>query len=118
MFTLSSNNVRDKVAYVEGSERLVLTVDVDPIGFFDSMNGVIADLKKLNNESTDDDYMRVAVDMAHRMFGKEQTDALIDFYHGNKKQIFSMVTRYFLERLNILITEKQKKLGRKKRLFK
>lgn len=114
MFTLSTNSVRDKVAFVEGNERLVLSVCVDPVGFYDSMTGVIADLKKLNDESTDDDYFNVAQEMGRRMFGEQQTDELFRFYRGNKRQFFSMVTRYFLERLNVLITNKQKKMGRRR----
>ena len=117
MFTLSSNHVRDKVAFVEGSGRLVLTVDVDPLGIIDEMTGIIGELKGIDEKSTDDaEFLRLARKMAVFMFGEAQTEQLVTFYHGNPKQLFSMVTRYFVERLNGLIVAKQKKVG-KKRLF-
>lgn len=117
MFTLSSNHVRDKVAFVEGAERLVLTVDVDPLGIIDEMTGIIEELKGIDEKSADTgEFMRLAKKMSIFMFGEEQTEKLVTFYHGNEKQLFSMVTRYFVERLNGLIVAKQKKTS-KKRLF-
>lgn len=117
MFKLSSNHVRDKVAFIEGTERLVLTVDVDPLGIIDEMTGIISELKGIDEKSTDDaEFLRLARKMGVFMFGEEQTEKLVTFYHGNPKQLFSMVTRYFVERLNGLIVAKQKKVG-KKRLF-
>lgn len=118
MFTISTNHVRDKVAFVEGNERLVLSVDVDPLGFMDQMRSVIADLKTLDNNSTDEDFMRIADEMARKMFGDSQTEKLIEFYGGNQKQIFSVVSRYFVERLNGLISNAQKKAGRKRHFGK
>lgn len=118
MFQITSNRIRDKVAFVEGNERLVLTVDVDPLGIIDEMRGVIADLKALNENSVDDDYMRVAEAMAVKMFGEKQKESLLDFYNHNPKQFFNIVSRYYIERLNGLVIAAQKKMGRKKGLFK
>lgn len=118
MYTLTTNRVKDKVAFVEGSDRLVLTVDVDPLGIIDEMQRIIADLKALSDDSTDDDYLRIAKSMAGHMFGDKQTEQLWDFYDHNPKQFFNIVSRYYIERLNGLVVEKQKKMGRKKGLFK
>jgi hypothetical protein len=81
------------------------------------MTGIISELKGIDEKSTDDaEFLRLARKMGVFMFGEEQTEKLVTFYHGNPKQLFSMVTRYFVERLNGLIVAKQKKVG-KKRLF-
>ena len=114
MYTISTNHIRDKVAFVEGGEKLVLTVDVDPFGIVGQMNGVVEDLKKLNDSSSPDEVMRLSVELGNRMFGEEQTKKLVEFYHGDEKQLFSVLTRYFIERLNKLIVDAQKKIGRKK----
>lgn len=119
MFVLSSNHVRDKVAFVEGADRIVLTVDVDPLGIIDEMTGVIGELKALDEKNTEPgEFMRLARKMGGFMFGEKQTEELVAFYRGNEKQIFSMVTRYFVERLNGLVVAKQKKIGKKKRFGK
>ncbi len=119
MFTMSSNHVRDKVAFVEGAERLVLTVDVDPLGIIDEMTGIIGELKNLDEKTADDkEFLRLARKMGVFMFGEEQTEQLVTFYHGNPKQLFSMITRYFVERLNGLVVAKQKKIGKKRRFGK
>lgn len=114
MYTISTNHIRDRVAFVEGGERLVLTVDLDPFEIVGSMSGAIEDLKKLNNDSTPEEVMRLSVELGNKMFGEKQTEQLVEFYNGNEKQIFSVLTRYFTERLNKLIVDAQKKMGRKK----
>lgn len=114
MYTITMNRVRDKVAFVEGSERLVLTVDVDPLGVIGDLKNVIDDLKALNNDTTDEEIMRVAVELGTKIFGEKQTQKLVEFYNSNEKQIFNVLTRYFTERLNGLISDAQKKIGRKK----
>lgn len=114
MYTITTNRVRDKVAFVEGNERLVLSVDVDPLAIIGSLQGVVEDLKKLNDGSTGEEVLAVSTELGNRIFGEKQTEQLVTFYHGNEKQLFSVLTRYFTERLNKLIADKQKKIGRKK----
>ena len=119
MFKLSSNHVHDKVAFVEGADRIVLTVDVDPLGIIDEMTGIINELKALDEKTVEPgEFMRLARKMGVYMFGEKQTEELVAFYGGNERQIFSMVTRYFVERLNGLVVAKQKSLGKKKRFGK
>lgn len=119
MFVLSSNHVRDRVAFVEGRDRIVLTVDVDPLGIIDQMTGIIGELKAIDEKNTEPgEFMQLARKMGVFMFGEKQTEELISFYGGNEKQIFSMVTRYFVERLNGLVVAKQKSIGKKKRIGK
>jgi hypothetical protein len=114
MYTISTNHIRDKVAFVEGGEKLVLTVDVDPFGIIGELTGVIDDLKKLNDNSSPEEIMRLCRELGVKMFGEVQTQKLFEFYGGNEKQLFSVLTRYFIERLNKKIVEAQKKIGRKK----
>lgn len=117
MYTITTNRVRDKVAFVEGNERLVLTVDVDPFGVIGDMQGVVSDLRKLNEDTPDEEVMRLAVALSKKMFGDAQTERLVDFYHRNEKQLFNVLVKYFTERLNKLISDAQKRAGKKK-LFK
>ena len=114
MFTITTHHVRDKVAFVEGNEKLVLYVDVDPLGFVAEMQKSVSELKSLNDNSTDEEFLSAAKDMAVKMFGEDQAQKLIEFYHCNPKQLFNVTSRYFIERLNGLISAKQKKLMKKK----
>ena len=114
MYTITTNRVRDKVAFVEGNERIVLTVDVDPFGVIGDMQGVVSDLRKLNEDTPDEEVMRIATELGKRMFGDEQTERLIEFYNHNEKQLFNVLVKYFTERLNKLIADAQKRMGKKK----
>lgn len=114
MYTITTNRVRDKVAFVEGAERLVLTVDVDPFGVIGELQPIIEDLKKLNDSTPDGEILRLATELGTRIFGAEQMTKLSEFYGNNEKQLFNVLSRYFSERLNKLIVDAQKKLGRKK----
>lgn len=114
MFTITTHHVRDRVAFVEGNEKLVLYVDVDPLAFVAEMQKSITELKELNDNSTDEDFLNAAKDLAVKMFGETQSQQLIEFYHGSAKQLFNVTSRYFVERLNGLISSKQKKLMKKK----
>ena len=114
MYTITTNRIRDRVAFVEGDERLVLTVDADPFGIIGDLQPVIDDLKALKNDTPDEEILRLATELGNRIFGAEQTKKLVDFYGGNEKQLFNVLSRYFSERLNRLIVDAQKKLGRKK----
>jgi len=113
MFTISTNRVKDKVCFSEGDEKLILYVDVDPFMFVYDMQDTIADMKKLNDNSEPDEIMNAAKSLGIRMFGESQMEKLIEFYHGNEHQIFSVTTRYFVDRLKGLINEKQKKMTKK-----
>ena len=114
MYTITTNHVRDKVAFVEGNERLVLYVDVDPFGVVGSMQSVVNDLRSLNDSTPDEEVLRIAKELGVKMFGEKQTEELMAFYHNNEKQLFNVLVKYFTERLNKLISDAQKKAGKKK----
>ena len=88
MYTITTNRVRDKVAFVEGAERLVLTVDVDPFGVIGELQPIIEDLKKLNDSTPDGEILRLATELGTRIFGAEQMAKLSEFYGNNEKQLF------------------------------
>lgn len=109
MFQMSLNRVHDTVKVNEGNESIVLKVNGDPMRMVAGLSQAQKMLKELNKESTDEERMGAAMFFAGVIFGKEQAEALKEFYHDDAECIVLVCGRYFSGRLNKLITAAQKK---------
>lgn len=103
----SLGNVRDRIAFREGSEELNLTVDESPKQL---MAGMIAVREKLN-AITDEtqDATDAVLSMAIVIFGKEQAEKIFEFYNRNPVNVLRICEKYFTERLVHKIAKAQKK---------
>lgn len=110
MFTLSLNRIHDKLRIVEGSERLELRVDADPMRMVAGLNEAQRRLKALDGQSTPEQHREAAMYFAGVIFGHDQAEALVDFYHGDAVCVISVCGRYFSERLSKLIDKAQRRM--------
>ena len=109
MFNISMNRVHDTVKINEGSESLILKVDGDPMRMVAGLSQAQKKLQALNNESTDEETKNAALYFANVIFGKEQAEMLLDFYHNDAGCMISLCGKYFSGRLSSLIVKAQKK---------
>lgn len=109
MFKISLNRVRDEIVIKEGDQELQLSVDSDA-------NSLVRRLKEAQKPMlsvrTDEDKAKAARNLAAAIFGNEQADKLIDFYHGNPGSVAEICGRYFENRLAKKITKAQIEAGK------
>ena len=108
-FVLSLNRVRDSVKITEGEQSLILTVDSDPMRLTAGLTQARERMKTITENSTDEEKKEAALLFAGVIFGKEQAQKLLDFYHSDPDCVFSVCGRYFRDRLRKLIIKAQKK---------
>ena len=106
-FTL--HRVHDKITIREGDEKLDLKVDGDAMRMATGLINAQAMLKKLNQESKEEDFIEAGRYFARVIFGEEQAKALEEFYRGDAGCMITLCGTYFSKRLSKLITEAQKK---------
>ena len=113
MFTISLNRVRDQIAVKEGEQEIILTVDSDA-------NTLVRRLKKsketmdaVNEQTTEEQKLEAARELASAIFGDEQAEALILFYSENAGNVAEVCARYFEDRLCEMITKAQIKAGKR-----
>lgn len=109
---LSLNRVRDKITIREGKETLTLYVDSDANMLIHGIRAVGEKLKNLADEDSEAKKLSVAMEMASTMFGKEQAEKLLDFYHGNYGCVITICGMYFGDKrsgLSKKITRAQKR---------
>ena len=109
MFKLTLNRVHDRVKVSEGDESLVLRVDGDAGRMVAGISEAVKGLKSLTNETPAEDQIRAARYFASVIFGDEQADALIDFYHDDAMCVINLCSQYIGKRLSGLIAKAQKK---------
>lgn len=108
-YVLSLYRVHDNVIIKEGSDILNLRVEGDPDRIIAGLTSANKLLKALTDESTDEDYRTAARALAACMFGEEQADKLLEFYHNDAACVIRACSQYFSTRLTHLITDSQKK---------
>ena len=109
MFKMSLNRVHDRVKICEGDDSLILRVDADAGRLVAGISEAVEGLQTLNDKSTDEDTRKAAQYFAGVIFGDNQAEKLIDFYHGDGLCVINLCAKYMTGRLNKLIAKVQKK---------
>ena len=110
MFKISLNRVHDKVEIKEGDEKIMLRVDSDPMRMVAGLSQAQKMLQELNKDSSDEETDKAALYFATVIFGKEQAETLVAFYHNDAACVINVCGQYFSKRLGKLITNAQKKM--------
>lgn len=109
MYKISLNRIHDTVKVIEGSESLKLYVDGDAMRMVAGLSQAQKLLKQINNESTDEETKGAALYFAQVIFGKDQAEKLMQFYHDDAGCVINVCGRYFDKQLSAKITKAQKK---------
>lgn len=109
MFRISLNRIHDTVRITEGAEELTLKVEADPMRIVAGLNAAQERLKTITEASTAEEQKTEALFFAEVIFGKEQAEALLDFYRGDPVCVINVCGKYFAQRLGKLIAKAQKK---------
>lgn len=109
MFHVSLGRVRDKVMFREDGESLTLTVDGDAARMVRALTDAQKSLNAVKGESTDEDRISAAKQFAAAIFGADQAEKLVQFYHGDAVCVIEACGRYFSSGLAKKITKAQKK---------
>jgi hypothetical protein len=111
MFRITLNRVHDKVNVREMGESLILRVDGDPIQMTIGLNRVQKELQALNaaEEKTMEDALPVARMFSEVIFGKTQTEKLVELYNGDAACVISVCGQYLTKRLAKRIVRAQKR---------
>ena len=110
MFKISLNRVHDRVEIKEGDEKIMLRVDSDPMRMVAGLSQAQKMLQELNKDSSDEETDKAALFFATVIFGKEQAETLVAFYHNDAACVINVCGQYFSKRLGKLITNAQKKM--------
>ena len=109
-FTIKLRRVHDKVAITNGETTLTLTVDATPEKLVSGLLQARQKMQALGPESTTEEMLDAARDVAAAIFGDEQAQKLMDYYpQDTAMSVFDVCERYFSGRLNKLIEREQKK---------
>ena len=108
-YKISLHRVHDTVAVKEGGETLKLHVESDPMRMVAGLTQAQKLMQNLNDNSTEDEVNGAAQYFATVIFGKEQAEKLLAFYHNDAGCVISLCGKYFEGRLSKLITQAQKK---------
>ena len=109
--TISLNRVRDRITVKEGDETLVLDVDSDARLIVTRIRNAQEQLILAEKQNADQKTREHAVRaFSEAIFGKDETDSLIRFYHGDYACVLAICGMYFEKRLCKRITKAQKKL--------
>jgi hypothetical protein len=108
-YKITLGRVHDNVEVVEGEEHLILHVDNDPQRIVAGLTVVQARLKAINSDTPEEEIRGSATQFAEVIFGKEQSEKLMEFYHNDSGCVITVCSKYFSERLRHLSTKAQKK---------
>lgn len=110
-YTLSLGRVYDRIVIREGKEKLELHVDADPNRMVAGLDQAQRQLKTITEETTDEEQRKIALYFAGVIFGAEQANKLMEYYHGDGACVVSVCGKYFADRLGKIIIKAQKKAG-------
>ena len=108
-YTVSLGRVYDRVVIREGGEKLELHVDADPNRMVAGLDQAQKRLRAINEETPEDEQKQTALYFAGVIFGGEQANKLMEYYHGDSACVVAVCGKYFAERLGKIITKAQKK---------
>lgn len=110
---ISLNRIHHTVTINENGEKLKLIISADPMRIVAGLNKA---QKKLNEtiakeEPTEEEIKEAASFFASVLLGKEQTDALFDFYAQDSACVINVCGQIFRDQLAEKISKAQKKMG-------
>ena len=108
-YVMTLNRVHDDVEIREGGDSLLLHVEADPDRVVAGLNESSRRMQQLKNDSPDTEFLEAARFFASVIFGAEQADKLITFYHNDSSCVMRACSEYFTHRLSHMITDIQKK---------
>ena len=109
-YEVTLNRVHDTVTIKEGNEKLTLTVNGDAMRMVAGFNKAQQKMIALNDDSSEEQIKEAAEYFSAVIFGKEQTEKLMQFYANDPGCVISVCGRYFRERLAGKIAKVQKKM--------
>jgi hypothetical protein len=109
-YRVSLGRVHDLIEVREGTERLMLRVDADPMDLVRMINSLEPRLSAIQDDAqAEQEAGGIAREFCDAIFGETQTNRLFDFYNSSGECVLGIIGKYFSERLGKLITKAQKK---------
>ena len=111
---ITLNRIHHTVYVNENGEKLKLVVNADPMRLVSGLSKAqakLAELVKDNREPEIDEMREAAEYFAAVLFGKEQTEKLMDFYADDAACVINVCGQIFKNQLTEKITKAQKKMG-------
>ncbi len=106
---ISLGLVRDRVAAVEGKDRLELIVSERANTIMHKLGIAQKGLESLNNGTEEKDRERIALQFASAILGEKQAQELLSFYQNDPNCVIDWCGKYFSARLSKKITKAQKR---------
>lgn len=110
MYKISLNRIHDRVRITEGDEHLDLRVDADPMRMVAGLTEAQRRLHTISEEMAKEQRTEITRYFAGVIFGADQAEQLLDFYHGDEACVIDVCGKYFSGRLAKLIEKAQKKI--------
>lgn len=109
-YELTLNRVHDTVTIREGGDTLKLAVNADPLRIVAGLNKAQEKMRSLTEESAVEQIAETAQFFAAVIFGKEQSEKLMEFYADDPSCVISVCGQYFKDRLAGKIAAVQKRM--------
>ena len=106
---LTLNRVHERVVIKEGGEKLILTVDGEPMRMVAGLSQAQKLLKALTKDSTEEETKGAALYFAQVLFGKDQAEKLMAFYIEDAGCVINICAQAFEKKIGKQITRLQKK---------
>ena len=106
---ISLGLVRDRVAAVEGNDKLELIVSERANTIVHKLGIAQKGLESLNNSTEEKDRERIALQFASALLGDKQAQELLSFYQNDPNCVIDWCGKYFAARLSKKITKAQKR---------
>lgn len=100
--------VSDMVTFRNVDKTITLYVRSDAPSIVLGVKNSVDRLSSLSDESSENEQIDAALRYAEVIFGKEQAEALLDFYDKKALAVITACGMYFQNRLSKLITKAQK----------
>lgn len=92
---LTLNRVRDRITIREGDETIDLYVDSDANTLIRRLQAAQEELTKVDENTSEAERQKAAGDLSVAIFGRPQTEKLLDFYHGDYGCVVTICGMYF-----------------------
>lgn len=110
---VSLNRVHHTVIINENGEKLKMVVNADPMRLVAGLNKAQKKMQETmqKEEPSEQELKETAEFFAAVLFGKEQTEKLIDFYAGDSACVINICGQIFKDQLSAKIAKVQKAMG-------
>jgi hypothetical protein len=92
---LTLNRVRDMITVREGNETIDLYVDSDANMLIRRLQSAQGELMSIDEDTSEAERKKAAEDFSTAIFGRQQTEKLLDFYHGDYGCVVTICGMYF-----------------------